>query len=352
MNVFDLRDRLIDDYRQFSQSFLEISASDLSLFLERQAASEASRWPEPRLALNPTFTTTGTVQELADRGLLHPRCADFFRKRGVPLELYRHQMEAIEAARRGASYVLTTGTGSGKSLAYLIPAVDEALRTPSPGVKALVVYPMNALVNSQHEELRQYLEELRRHLDDPNAEPPATFHSYTGQESERERTRVLARPPDILLTNYVMLDLLLTRPRERDRLVDAMRESLRFLVLDELHTYRGRQGADVALLVRRLRQACRRPAPSVHRHFGDHGHRWPAGRAAGGHLGGCIPDFRLPDYVRRGDHRDARAGDAPACRLGLGGPTGASGIAHSYVELRGIRRRPARGVGRRPLRRI
>ena len=259
MNVFELRDRVIDDYKQFSQSFLDIRANDLSLFLEQRVSSEASRWPEPRLALNPTFTTSGTVQELATRGLLHPRCADFFRKRGASLTLYRHQVEAIEAARRGASYVLTTGTGSGKSLAYLIPAVDEALRNASAGVKALVVYPMNALVNSQHEELRQYHEELRRHLNDPNAEPLATFRSYTGQESKSERAEILHQPPDILLTNYVMLDLLLTRPRERNQLVDAMRGSLRFVVLDELHTYRGRQGADVALLVRRLRQVCERP---------------------------------------------------------------------------------------------
>jgi hypothetical protein len=259
MNVFELRDRVVDDYRQFSESFLDISANDLKLFLEQQKTSGASRWPEPRLALNPTFTTSGTVQDLVEWGLLHPGCADFFRRRGMPLTLYRHQVEAIEAARSGASYVITTGTGSGKSLAYLIPAVDEALHRAAPGVKALVVYPMNALVNSQQEELRQYLKEFRQHVGAPNAEPPATFRAYTGQESEEERERVLARPPDILLTNYVMLDLLLTRPGERDRLLKALHGSLRFLVLDELHTYRGRQGADVGLLIRRLREACERP---------------------------------------------------------------------------------------------
>jgi hypothetical protein len=82
-----------------------------------------------------------------------------------------------------------------------------------------------------------------------------TFKRYTGQEKPDERRRILADPPDILLTNYVMLELVLTRPDERQHLVKAAK-GLRFLALDELHTYRGRQGADVAMLIRRLRDQC------------------------------------------------------------------------------------------------
>src|SRR5205085_10505161 len=78
-----------------------------------------------------------------------------------------------------------------------------------------------------------------------------TFARYTGQELDEERNRIIANPPHILLTNYVMLELILTRPDERG-LVEAAQD-LRFLVLDELHTYRGRQGADVAMLVRRVK---------------------------------------------------------------------------------------------------
>src|SRR2546428_797598 len=84
----------------------------------------------------------------------------------------------------------------------------------------------------------------------PNNRGPVTFERYTGQESDEERQRIIANPPDILLTNYVMLELILTRATERRMLASKM---LQFLVLDELHTYRGRQGADVALLVRRVR---------------------------------------------------------------------------------------------------
>ena len=77
------------------------------------------------------------------------------------------------------------------------------------------------------------------------------FAQYTGQEKDEQRKAIIANPPDILITNYVMAELILTRPDER-QLVEAAR-GLRFLVMDELHTYRGRQGADVALLIRRLR---------------------------------------------------------------------------------------------------
>lgn len=104
---------------------------------------------------------------------------------------------------------------------------------------------MNALANSQERELEKYLT-----LGYPASERQVTFKRYTGQESISERNEIIANPPDILLTNYVMLELILTRQREQP-LLD--KTQLRFLVLDELHTYRGRQGADVALLVRRVR---------------------------------------------------------------------------------------------------
>ena len=92
---------------------------------------------------------------------------------------------------------------------------------------------------------RSYLE-----LGYPPSVRKVTFARYTGQEGKLDRDELLANPPDILLTNYVMLELILTRLREQPFLQTMQ---LRFLVLDELHTYRGRQGADVALLVRRVR---------------------------------------------------------------------------------------------------
>lgn len=145
--------------------------------------------------------------------------------------------------------MLTTGAGSGKSLAYIVPIVDHVLRRgPGRGVQAVVVYPMNALANSQAGELTKFLGHGF-----PDGRGPVRFARYTGQEGDEQRRAILADPPDILLTNYVMLELILTRPDERG-LVRAA-SGLRFLVLDELHTHRGRQGSDVAMLVRRVREA-------------------------------------------------------------------------------------------------
>ncbi|MBI2480159.1 MAG: DEAD/DEAH box helicase, partial [Planctomycetia bacterium] len=121
------------------------------------------------------------------------------------------------------------------------------------GIQAIVVHPMNALCNSQFGELEKFL-----CVGFGPGKEPVRFERYTGQESQDRRDEITRNPPDILLTNYVMLELLLTRPFEQ-ALVNAAR-GLRFLVLDELHTYRGRQGADVALLVRRVREACHSPS--------------------------------------------------------------------------------------------
>ena len=274
MDVFRVRDRLIDDYRDFTGSFVDIRDKNIREHV-RDRMARGYQWPDPWLSLNPNFASGGTITELVAEGLLRPECERIFRLKdsnpdGPVLRLHQHQREAIEAARTGSSYVLTTGTGSGKSLAYIIPVVDRVLAakaagTYRPGIKAIVVYPMNALANSQLKELEKFLK-----VGYP-AGPPVTFERYTGQESADDRARIIANPPDILLTNYVMLELVLTRPRDRG-LIEAAR-GLWFLVLDELHTYRGRQGADVALLVRQAPRYLRLGGCPVHRHLrhDDHG---------------------------------------------------------------------------------
>lgn len=267
MNIFDIHGQLIADYRDFTSAFVSPRDARIKALVEERLSSGA-QWPDPWVSLNPSFAPGGTVTDLIAEGLLHPECERIFRNKPTPdswgertLTLHQHQRDAIEVARSGESYVLTTGTGSGKSLSYIIPIVDRVLRergrADSGGVKAIIVYPMNALANSQVGELRKFLGHGY-----PDLKGPVTFERYTGQELPDERDRILANPPDILLTNYVMLDLVLTRPDERQRLIRAA-TGLQFLVLDELHTYRGRQGADVALLVRRVRNACESPQLQV-----------------------------------------------------------------------------------------
>lgn len=260
MDVFAVRQQLIDDYKAFTTSTVDIADPRIKQYVSDQLDGDR-QWPEPWLSLNPAFASGGRIDELIANGLLHEECDRIFRVKGDPedsngplLTLHHHQRQAIETAASGKSYVLTTGTGSGKSLAYIVPIVDRVLRQPrSRGIKAIVVYPMNALANSQVGELEKFLSHGYEQGDEP-----VTFARYTGQEQGEERERILRDPPDILLTNYVMLELVLTRPEERRKLVNAAK-GLQFLVLDELHTYRGRQGADVAMLVRRVREACQAP---------------------------------------------------------------------------------------------
>ena len=257
MDVFALRDTLITDYADYIRSFINIQDERIRDHVDHEL-QHGLLWPEPLLQLNPNFEPGPWVDELVTQGTLHPLCSDIFRlkdpdKLGKPLHLYRHQADAIEAAKSEDNYVLTTGTGSGKSLAYIIPIVDHVLRRGSgKGIQAIVVYPMNALANSQEIELEKFLCHGF-----PEGRPPVTFKKYTGQESDEAKQAIIADPPDILLTNYVMMELLLTRPHEKPIVRAA--KGLQFLVLDELHTYRGRQGADVALLVRRVRNAVDAP---------------------------------------------------------------------------------------------
>lgn len=257
MNVFDFRQTLVNQYADFTRSFTRIKAEDIRTFVDKEYASQ-KYWPEPLVQVNPNFQPGGTVEALCQEGQLSRECAEIFRfgksaaSAGQTLPLYKHQVEAISLAAAGESYILTTGTGSGKSLSYFIPIVDACLKAKkldkTTRTRAIVIYPMNALANSQ-------LEELKKFLGADPATRSVTFGRFTGQESTEEREAMKANPPDILLTNFMMLELLLTRQNAIDQQVIANAKGLKFLVLDELHTYRGRQGADVALLVRRVREA-------------------------------------------------------------------------------------------------
>ena len=165
MNVFDLRDRLVGDYASYTRSFIKIADPRIAAKVDnalnagrsgRSRSSSSIRRSCPA-ARSTTWSPSGT---------LHPECARIFRidksdtdHTGKQLLLHTHQREAILKAKEGKSYVLTSGTGSGKSLTYIVPIVDHVLRHGSGrGIQAIVVYPMNALANSQDEELRKFLE--------------------------------------------------------------------------------------------------------------------------------------------------------------------------------------------------
>ncbi|WP_445548797.1 DEAD/DEAH box helicase, partial [Frankia sp. CiP1_Cm_nod2] len=177
---------------------------------------------------------------------------------------YEHQAKAFErlSTLHGPARptLVTTGTGSGKTESFLIPVLDHcrrARRAGRIGVKALLLYPMNALAADQTLRINGYLEQA--------GPADVTAGLYIGDVPEVSYTRVMTKrsemrrtPPDILVTNYKMLDLLVQRADDLPLWDGA---DLAYVVLDEFHTYDGAQGTDVAMLLRRLAAATGKAEP-------------------------------------------------------------------------------------------
>ena len=247
---------VMGEYRRF----LKTSYRFLDEGLRRQfedhleAADVVVRGPYVTLARD--FQRGATIGELTEAGTLTPELLRAAWPFGEE-PLFRHQELALAAGAAGRPFVVTSGTGSGKTESFLLPVLDGILRRKRSGVRgvqAILLYPMNALANDQLERLRRLLRGRGLNL---------SFGLYTGDsdaasqllreepaETER-RTRQAIRndPPDILLTNYKQLEFLLVRKEDRA----LFTPSLRFLVLDEVHSYRGSLATEIACLVRRLK---------------------------------------------------------------------------------------------------
>ena len=120
LDVFALRDSVVDEYKRFATSFTTIHAPDIREQVEDIYARNRY-WPEPLIQINPSYKRSTDVGSLVAGGVLDSGCADIFRANGEPLSLYEHQKQAIALAADGESFVVTTGTGSGKSLCFFIP---------------------------------------------------------------------------------------------------------------------------------------------------------------------------------------------------------------------------------------
>ncbi len=181
-------------------------------------------------------------------------------RRGDDVAPYVHQLRAWEAADAGRSFMVTSGTGSGKTECFMIPVLNDLLRQHRPGqcgVQAIVLYPLNALIDSQKERLGAWMDPLanklsyalyNRHLPD-NVKGP----KRRGAEL-RDRKTLRANPPSLLVTNVTMLEYMLMRAQDRS-ILEKSQGSLRWIVLDEAHSYVGAQAAEMALLLRRVREA-------------------------------------------------------------------------------------------------
>ena len=185
---------------------------------------------------------------------------------------YKHQRTAIArlSPDAGRSTVVATGTGSGKTECFLYPVLEHCRREAGrKGIKAVVVYPMNALASDQARRIAQIVHST------PSLRGKVAAGLFIGQITKSphdrmgpdnvvtDRSAMRERPPDILLTNYKMLDYLLIRPRDQRLWRHNEPDTLRYLVVDELHTFDGAQGTDLACLIRRLRMRLGTPAEKL-----------------------------------------------------------------------------------------
>ncbi|KUP97950.1 DEAD/DEAH box helicase [Thermobifida cellulosilytica] len=260
-----------DSYRRYLRSLLPLRDRGLADALDRQIRTSPLLTKGPLLEATPPYRTGATPRQLVAEGVLSPS----FAAPGGPAihldrPLYLHQEQAIRKARAGRDLVVATGTGSGKTESFLLPVLNELEEQHrrgelGPGVRALLLYPMNALANDQLKRLRELL----------SGSPHITFGRYTGEtkESERDarelfrtlhrrdplpnelisREQMQRRPPHLLLTNYAMLEYLLLRPDDLDLFEGEHAGHWRFVALDEAHVYDGAKAAELAMLLRRLR---------------------------------------------------------------------------------------------------
>ena len=228
----------------------------------------------PFLEGTPPYTKGLSTKQLVERGTL---CEGMLKLGGGEKELfdpdlilYEHQIKAIEMARAGKNYIVTTGTGSGKTECFLLPILDDILREqeasgPSAGVRAMILYPMNALANDQLKRLRQLLKgtdiTFGRYVGD-TPETKDKANKTWGNEHPGEapmpnellsREEMRSTPPNILLTNYSMLEYLLLRPKDAPFFSSVFGSNWRHIAIDEAHVYSGTLGTEIAYLLRRLK---------------------------------------------------------------------------------------------------
>ena len=226
----------------------------------------------PYLEVMPGYRKGLTSRQLIAEGVL---CESFARYESATFDLdrplYVHQESSIRKVAQGRNVVIATGTGSGKTESFMLPLMDALQQereagTLGPGVRALILYPMNALANDQLKRMRQLF----------SSTPEITFGRYTGETKEKRvdavadfkerfpgeellpnellsREEMRQSPPNILLTNYAMLEYLLLRPADIEIFKQTGKSGWRFLIVDEAHYYDGATGAEVGFLLRRLR---------------------------------------------------------------------------------------------------
>ena len=259
-------------YRRYLGSLLPLRDERLRDQIDSALARSGVVSRGPLLEATPPFRHGATLQNLVDEQVLHPTFPRLFSK-ALPADrpLYLHQEQAIRKAARGRNLVIATGTGSGKTESFLVPILDRLVSQAAdgqlgPGVRALLLYPMNALANDQLKRLRQLLAQapditFGRYTGDTLADTKAAVEAFRDHHGKDplpnelvSREQMQERPPHLLLTNYAMLEYLLLRPQDMTLFEGAHAGHWSHVVVDEAHVYDGIKGSEIALLLRRLAQ--------------------------------------------------------------------------------------------------
>ncbi len=267
MDPFKIYKAVKEQYKSYIQTFQIFKNEKIKAFVDTGINNRSMLWQEPVIQISKRFKAGIPLTEMVSRGWLHTRSNNVYPD-FIP---YAHQQRAVEiAAYRKQNLIVTTGTGSGKSICFELPIVSHCLEQSAKGlkgIKAIIIYPMNALANTQYEELAKKLKgsgvTIGLYTGDTESTGEEAMKAYKevfGDDAIPNDSEIIDRqqlrrtPPDILITNYVMMELMLTRNDDAALFREEIKRNLRFLVLDELHTYGGKQGADVAFLIRRLKQ--------------------------------------------------------------------------------------------------
>lgn len=258
-------------YVNYLKTLFPINDPEIEKRFHEMLEDENKLFKGPYLESTPPYVTGKNIKELQDGNLLSP-LFDILDSKYLPANrpLYLHQEKAIRKIVNGRNLIVATGTGSGKTEAFLIPIFNHLLTekdkgTLCPGVRALLLYPMNALANDQVKRLRQLLKNcpditFGRYIGDTKTEKKRAKDDYFRTHNEEplpnellSREEMQESPPHILLTNYAMLEYLLLRPDDNVFFDGQHSRHWRFIVMDEVHTYDGAKGIETAMLLRRLK---------------------------------------------------------------------------------------------------
>ena len=286
-NQIEQTDFIKEKFSRYIRSTFDIRDNTYkTLFNQRLSELESKLYKGPYLASTLPFEPSKTLNELIEEGLLEKSFEDIGGKdpeKDDYLDFnrpcYAHQIKAFERIRDGHNMVVTTGTGSGKTECFMFPIINELIKeynsgNREPGVRAIFLFPLNALVYDQIDRLRgllQNYEDIRfgfytgRTPEDENTpegrKQIGLYKQKYGEPAKNEvltREKMRANPPQILFTNYSMLEYLLIRPTDQSLISADALKNLRFIVLDEAHIYRGALGIEIALLLRRLQGTANR----------------------------------------------------------------------------------------------